>query len=139
MPVADGSSPAPIDRPILEQIRDRLESVRFVADAAITDDGHVGLRVRIASDVHPDAIAAVEMTIRWYANDDFTIHYREQHGDRTWERRWDRHPNPHNDREHHHPPPDAGTGEDASWPEDYRDVLSLVLEDVENRLTTMWE
>jgi hypothetical protein len=139
MPADDGSSPAPIDRAILEHLHDRLSSVGFVAEAAITDDGHLGLQVLIAPGYYPDVVSEVDLTIRWYTNDDFKIHYREQHPDRTWERRWGRHPNPHNDREHHHPPPDADSAVDASWPADYRDVLSLVLDDVEERLQTLWD
>ncbi|MGM0399235.1 MAG: hypothetical protein ACQEQY_09615 [Halobacteriota archaeon] len=139
MPAADGRSPAPIDRPILEGLRDRLRAVDFVADAAITDDGHIGLQVLVAAEYYPASVSEVDLLVRWYANDDFTIHYREHHAERSWERRWDRHPNPHNDRDHYHPPPDAGRAEDASWPADYRDVISLVLDAVETRLQTLWE
>lgn len=139
MPAGDGRSQAPIDRPILEFLRDRLRPVGFVADAAIIDDGHIGLRVLLDAEYYPAVVSEVALLIRWYTNDDVTIHYREQHADRTWDRRWDRHPNPHNDRDHYHPPPDAGRAEDASWPADYRDVVSLVLDDVENRLQTLWE
>lgn len=72
-------------------------------------------------------------------HDDFIIHYREAHTDSDWERRWDRHPNPHNTHDHFHPPPSAPTlGDDASWPPDYRDVLPLVLDSIERRITDLW-
>lgn len=80
------------------------------------------------------------LTVRWYTNDDFKIHYQEDHGDSAWKCRWDRHPNPHNTRDHFHAPPDALTpGEDATWPSDYRDVLAIVLSEIERRITDLWE
>jgi len=30
-------------------------------------------------------------------------------------------------------------GEDASWPTDYRDVLRLVLNEIEGRITQLWD
>lgn len=29
-------------------------------------------------------------------------------------------------------------GEDASWPDDHRDVVALVLEEIEDRITALW-
>ena len=138
MAPADGGSPAPIDRPILEFLRDRLGHTRQVRAARITEEGHVELRVVFADTYYPDVVRAAILQIRWYTNDDFSIHYREDH-DGEWECRWDRHPNPHNTREHLHPPPDAPTpGEDADWPADYRDVTSMVLDEVETRIADLW-
>ncbi|WP_420871419.1 hypothetical protein [Halomicrobium salinisoli] len=139
-PVDDGGSPAPIDRPILEFLQARLDATQQVERAAITDDeGHLELRVEIAPAYYPVTVEEGTLTVRWYATDDFKIHYREVHAGDTWECRWDRHPNPHNAREHYHPPPDAGTpGEDTSWPSDHRDVLSLVLDEIEERIATLW-
>jgi len=80
------------------------------------------------------------LTVRWYTNDDFTLHYREGHTDRVWECRWDRHPNPHNTRDHFHPPPAAeAPGDDASWPADHRDAVSVVLDEIEDRIATLWD
>lgn len=139
-PTGSGESPAPIDRPILEFLRDRLETTSQVETAAITDaNGHLELQVQLSTAYYPETVQAVSLTVRWYTNDDFKIHYRETHGASDWECRWDRHPNPHNAREHFHEPPDASTpGEDASWPEDYREVLTLVLDDVEERIADLW-
>jgi hypothetical protein len=139
-PAGDGSSPAPIDRPVLEFLRDRLETTPQVERAVITDaDGHLELRVELSTAYYPDNVRATTLSVRWYANDDFKIHYREACDGSDWECRWDRHPNPHNAREHFHEPPDASTpGKDASWPDDYREVLTLVLDDVAKRIANLW-
>ncbi|WP_247730673.1 hypothetical protein [Halovivax limisalsi] len=135
-PTGDGGGPAPIDRPILEFLETRLRATDQVAEAAVTDaSGHLELRVTLASSYYPESVAAANLNVRWYTNDDFSVHYRESHADHTWECRWDRHPNSHNTRDRFHPPPDASTpGDDASWPIDHRDVLRLILDEVETRL-----
>ena len=139
-PTDDGGSPAPIDRPILEYIQTRLQATRQVSQAVITDaSGHLELSVSIAESHVPTSVDNIRLSVRWYTNDDFTHHYREVHADRTWECRWDRHPNPHNTREHFHPPPAASTpGDDASWPDDHRDVVAFVLDEIEDRITALW-
>ncbi|SIR73859.1 hypothetical protein SAMN05421858_3533 [Haladaptatus litoreus] len=115
-PTGDGGSPAPIDRPILEFLQTRLIATQQVEQAVITDvNGHLELRVTFAQPYYPVLVDKATLAVRWYTNDDFKIHYREVHADSAWECRWDRHRNPHNTRDHFHPPPTAPTlGEDAS-------------------------
>lgn len=139
-PADDGSSPAPIDRPILEFLLHRLDGSEFVHRARIDDEsGHLQLSVRLASSYYPESADVATLDIRWYTNDDFKIHYREVHSGEIWECRWDRHPNPHNTRDHFHPPPEAPTrGTDATWPGEYRDVVSLVLDEIEERIHDLW-
>jgi len=139
-PAGDGGSPAPIDRPILEFLQTRLRGTNPVERSTITDaSGHLELYVRFASPYYPATVDEATLTVRWYTNDDFKIHYREVHPERAWECRWDRHPNPHNTRDHFHPSPSAPTpGDDVSWPTDHRDVLRLVLDEVEERITILW-
>lgn len=139
-PAGDGRSPAPIDRPILEFLQTRLQATNQVAQSTITDaSGHLELRVTFEASYYPATVDEASLTVRWYTNDDFKIHYREMYPDTAWECRWDRHPNPHNSRDHFHPPPVAPTpGENASWPADHRDVLRLVLDKVEERITELW-
>lgn len=132
----DGSERSPaIDRPILEDLRDRFRTTEQFAEATITDDrGSTRLRVVLDPRYYPADGAEITLDVHWYDNDDFRIHYRET-GEPTWQRRWDRHPNDHNTRDHYHPPPDAATpGEDASWPDDYRDVVGLVLDATRERV-----
>jgi len=140
-PTGDGGSPAPIDRPILEFLQTRLQATRQVSQAAITDaSGHLELQVVFASSYYPAPVDEATLSVRWYTNDDFTIHYREVHSEHTWQCRWDRHPNPHNTREHFHPPPTAPTaGDDDSWPTDHRAVLRVVLDEVEDRIAALWD
>lgn len=101
----DGSSPAPIDRPILEFLQTRLQATTQVERATITDaSGHLELQVSFASSYYPATVNEATLAVRWYTNDDFKIHYRETNSESAWECRWDRHPNPHNTRDHFHPP-----------------------------------
>ncbi len=139
-PSGTGGSPAPIDRPILESLETHLQTTDHVSEAIIPDEkSHHELRVTLTDSYYPGEVRDVRVTIRWYTNDDFTIHYREEYPDQEWDCRWDRHPNPHNSRDHFHPPPDARTpGEDASWPTDYRDVVSLIFDEIETRVATLW-
>jgi hypothetical protein len=140
-PTGDGASPAPIDRPLLEFLQTRLQATHQVAHATITDaSGHLELRVEFATSYYPTSVDHAQLAVRWYTNDDFSFHYREQHPDRTWELRWDRHPNPHNTRAHFHPPSNAPTpGDDASWPDDHRDVVADVLDDIDVRIGNLWD
>jgi hypothetical protein len=140
-PAGDGSSPAPIDRPILEFLQTHLQATQQVKKATITDaSGHLELQVSFTSRYYPATINEATLYVRWYTNDDFKMHYREVHPEYAWECRWDRHPNPHNTRDHFHPHPDAPTpGDDASWPTDHRDVLRLVLDEIEARIAALWE
>jgi len=139
-PAGDGGGTAPIDRPVLEYLRERLQTTPQVAAATITDQqGHLELRVALDDAYYPENATDATLSVRWYANDDFTIHYREDRSDGDWECRWDRHPNTHNTRSHFHPPPDAVTpGEDRHWPTDVRDVIEAVLDDVEERIEALW-
>jgi hypothetical protein len=140
-PTGDGGSPAPIDRPILEFLQTRLHATRQVSRATITDtSGHLELHLVVATSYYSASIDEATLTVRWYTNDDFKIHYREVHSEHTWQCRWDRHPNPHNTRDHVHPPPTAPTpGDDDSWPTDHRAVLRVVLEEVEDRIAALWD
>jgi len=78
------------------------------------------------------------LTVRWYTNDDFKLHYREQHANHTWSAggTGTRIRTIH---ETTSTPPTAPTpGEDTSWPDDHRDVVALVLDEIEDRITALW-
>lgn len=139
--VTDGGSPAPIDRPILEYVRDRLESTGQFDRVELADpDEHLELRAVFAADYYPDDVTEAVLFVRWYTNDDFKIHYREQYAATDWQCRWDRHPNPHNTRDHFHPPPNADTpGADETWHTDYRDVIQQVLDEIQDRIRELWD
>jgi len=139
-PAGDGGSAAPIDRPTLEFLQRRLSTTNQVERATITDaSGHLELAVAFAATYYPPTVDEATLSVRWYTNDDFKIHYREVYPERAWECRLDRHPNPHNTRDHFHPPPTAPTpGEDATWPVDHRDVVTTVLDEIEDRIAGLW-
>ena len=76
---------APIDRPVLELPRERLLTTEQVATARITDKaGHLELLVTVSADYYPDLGTTATVTVRWYTNDDFSIHYQEERRDGDW-------------------------------------------------------
>jgi hypothetical protein len=144
-PSDDGTSDqgvGPIDPEILDRIEgylvgsDRFSTVRFrpaQAPNSVVAEYDLGY--------FPPRVARAYLEIRWYETDDFTVHYSEKYsdGDR-WECRWDRHPNEHNTRDHFHPPPAAKTpGDDEDFPQDWREVMSLVVNDLDARVKSFWE
>jgi hypothetical protein len=137
----DQPSRGPVDATILDRIATRLRgSTRFerverrpaYAPNAVIADYDLGY--------FPGGIDRAYLRIRWFETDDFSIHYAEQYGSGdAWECRWDRHPNDHNAREHFHPPSDAATpGSDASYADDWRDVLATVLTRLDERIDAFW-
>lgn len=89
---------------------------------------------------YPEDVADTRLDLRAYRNGDFHVTYLENWSGQRWLCRWDRHENPHNSRDHFHPPPDAATdtAEDESFPTDFFDVITVVLEWVEGRLGEVW-
>lgn len=75
VPVDDGATPAPIDRAVLERIRSRFAGSRLSEAAEIVEEGNLHLRVDLSSNYYASEGSA-RFEIRWYRNDDFTIHYR---------------------------------------------------------------
>ncbi len=137
----DPTGGSPIDTEVLDRIASNLErSERFetvetrppYAANAVVADYDLGY--------FPAGIRRAYLQIRWFETADFSIHYTEQyHTENSWECRWDRHPNDHNSREHFHPPPDASTpGKDADYPTDWRDVLTIVVRRLDDRIKAFW-
>lgn len=88
---------------------------------------------------YPTSVQTARLEIIWFENGDFSLHYHETHEDGAFDHRWDRHPSGHNTRDHIHPGPNAPTpGDDTSHPEDWRDVLSTVLTEIETRQRGFW-
>lgn len=142
MPEGESDDIGGIDSDVLERIGRRVRSsARFssvefrpsYAPNAVVADFDMGY--------FPADVERAYLRIRWFETDDFNVHYSEQYRDgETWECRWDRHPNDHNDREHFHPPPDAPTpGEDATFAGDWRELISHVLSELDERIQSFWE
>lgn len=140
VPVDDGASPAPIDRSVLERLRSRFAGSRMFGSVRIVEDGNLHLRVEVSEEYYPGSVAA-RLEIRWYRNEDFSYHYREERQQSAWMCRWDRHPNTHNSRDRFHPPPAASRtdAEDAQWPIHHGDMSQLVLDRLETRIETLWK
>lgn len=146
MPEDRDSSPvedaAASDFDTLDRIGQRLAtSTRFEEVELGPEYAPDSLVVEYDLGYFPALVEQAYLRIRWFENGDFNVHYSEQYGDDDpWECRWDRHPNDHNDREHFHPPPDAETpGRDASYPNDWRDVIAMVLGELDERIEAFWE
>lgn len=142
MPEDGSPSRGPVDAEILDRIGAHLaRSARFddvqarppYAPSAVVADYDLGY--------FPGGVARASLRIRWFETDDFSVHYSEQYRtNESWECRWDRHPNDHNTREHFHPPPDASTpGEDEGYPDDWREVVAMVLSRLDDRIDAFWD
>lgn len=138
----DRPSRGPVDSEILDRIAAHLaRSERFddiqrrptYAPSAVVAEFDLGY--------FPNGVTRAYLRIRRFETDDFSVHYSEQYrSDSSWECRWDRHPNDHNTREHFHLPPDASTpGEDTEFPSEWRDLLSVVLNQLDDRIHAFWE
>ena len=139
---ADPPSRGPIDTEILDRIAthlarsDRFDDIQTrpeYAPNAVVADYDLGY--------FPSGVTRAYLRIRWFETDDFSIHYSEQYQTgNEWECRWDCHPNDHNTREHFHRPPDASTpGEDADYSDDWQNVLTTVLTDLDDRIEAFWD
>lgn len=134
----DGGAPVDFDR--LETIADRLVTdERF--ERVDTRPPFAPNRVVCVYNpgFYPRRVRAARLEIVWFENGDFSLQYHEEHENGAFDHRWDRHPSDHNSRDHVHPGPDAPTpGTDASHPADWRDVLSMVLTEIEDRQRSFW-
>lgn len=138
---SDGST-APVDFELLDRIRIRLrESDRFQ---------HVDWRPEYAPrsvifyydlGYFPSVVDEAYLKVCWRENGDFIHHYEEKYGDgRRWACRWDRHPNDHNSRDHYHLPPDADRPcEDTDYPDDWRDVITDILREIDDHVRAFWD
>jgi hypothetical protein len=138
---SDSVTGAPIDFERLDVIEERISTdERFTRVDSHPDFAPDRLVCRYDRRYYPSSVQAARLEIVWFENGDFTLHYHEDHADGTFDHRWDRHPSDHNTRDHIHPGPNAPTpGDDASHPTDWRDVLSMALEEIDGRQRAFWE
>ncbi|ACM58335.1 conserved hypothetical protein [Halorubrum lacusprofundi ATCC 49239] len=138
---SDSLSGAPIDFDRLDAIRDRFAAgdrfSRIDDQPAFAPDRLVCV---YDQRFYPKRVRAARLEVVWFENGDFSLHYHEEHDTSEFDHRWDRHPSGHNTRDHVHPGPDAPTpGDDSPHPIDWRDVLSMVLSEIEERQRAFWE
>lgn len=136
----DVSPGAPVDFDRLDLIRDRLaDDDRFASVDWCPADAPDRLVFAYDTRRDPASVDEATLSVVWVENGEFSLHYHEDHDRGSFDHRWDRHPSGHNDRDHVHPGPDAPTpGENASHPADWRDVLSGVLVEIEERQRAFW-
>ncbi|WP_083881560.1 hypothetical protein [Haloferax elongans] len=134
-------SGAPIDFDRLDVIQDRfVTDERFSQIVDRPEFAPERLVCVCDTRFYPSSVQNARVEIVWFENGDFSLHYHEDHEQGTFDHRWDRHPSDHNARDHIHPGPDAPTpGEDSSHPNDWRDVLSTALAEIEDRQRAFWE
>jgi hypothetical protein len=134
---------AAVNHDVLEDVRDQLaRSDRFQRVEAEPEAYPDSVKAYFDTGFYPSAIQEVFLEVCWFQNSDFNAHYRERYSNgEAWECRWDRHPNDHNAREHFHPGPGASREDasDASYSEDWRDVLEGVLRDTDERMRGFWQ
>lgn len=140
----DGSSPetGAIDYDVLDRIGKYLDrSERFGDVSYQLEYAPNSIVAEFDRGFFPPRIKQASLQIRWYDTEDFNIHYQEQYGEgESWECRWDRHPNEHNSRDHFHPPPEAGKpGDDEAFPSGWRDVMTVVVSELDQRIQSFWE
>lgn len=108
--MTDGDAPGgPLDVATLQVLARRAQTHPVVEGWAFQPDAIAPrrLELQLNGDRYPPPVEAARLDIRWYDGGDYTIHYREQRSDGSWECRWDRHPKPDAPSAHFHPPPDA--------------------------------
>lgn len=135
-------STGPPDRQTLRLLERVLADDSMVATTEFEPDGYEPTVLHAPFDMarYPDTVEAARLDVHWFASGDFSMRYVETlaDGDR-WKCRWDRHPNPHNERLHFHRPL---TGDDiealemsAAHP---LDVTATVLAAIERRIEGHW-
>ena len=130
-----------VNEVLLRRIAHYLSDTKFTTRVSVFPPNHrESIVAEIDTVYDPDHVHAVRLDIRAYLNEDFHVMYIEQHEHGQWKCRWDSHPNPHNSRTHFHPPPDAATetAADRDFPEDFFEVIRLVLAAVETRIGESW-
>lgn len=137
---SDSLSGAPIDFDRLEAIRERFSAddrfKQIDEQPAFAPDRLVCV---YDQRFYPERVRGARLEIAWFETGDFSLHYHEEYDTSEFDHRWDRHPSDHNTRDHVHPGPDAPTlGDDTSYPADWRDVLSMVLSEIEDRQRAFW-
>ncbi len=131
-----------LDEALLRIVARRLGSLSRVESVAVFPREKPESIVAAFDPRHyPEEVRRVELELRTYTNGDLHATYREEWDGDDWLCRWDRHDNPHSSRDHFHPPPAARTEDaiDREFPADAFEVLSVVLDEVDDRLGDVWE
>ncbi|GGN16312.1 hypothetical protein [Halarchaeum nitratireducens] len=98
---------------------------------------------RLEREHYPPVVEDVTVDFRFARADEFNVVYVEHWSGETWSCRWDRHENPHSDRDHFHPPPDPNNASRdalaAVYPDGQSAVVGVVFDALRERYTALWE
>lgn len=135
---------APIDPDILQQFAGRLRSHPLVVSVSEERSGGTLTLVcaTFDSSQYPDHVETARLELQWYQNGDYNFHYLESHLSDTWQCRWDRHPNPHTDRTHFHPPPAARSNDavpDSPTDSHPSALVTRTLAAIRSRIQELWQ
>jgi hypothetical protein len=133
---------APVDFKLLDTIRLRLrESDRFQYVDWRPEYAPRSVIFHYDLGYYPSAVEEASLKVCWRENGDFIHHYEEKYENGSrWACRWDRHPNDHNTDDHYHRPPNANRPcDDADYPDDWRDILSYVLDEIDSHIKAFWD
>lgn len=139
------SSAAPIDDAVLGTIAERARTHSLIETVRTEQTGGMLSMVSaiLDSDRYPPRIQEARLDIQWYTNGDYNFHYVETHeSGAVWQCRWDRHPNPHTQRTHFHPPPAAQSGDavpDNPTAHHPSTLFTRTLANIRQRIETLWE
>jgi hypothetical protein len=98
------------------------------------------LELRLDDSQYPSSVGSARLDIRWFDGGDYSVHYLELDGEKTWQCRWDRHPKPGAPLEHFHAPPDATTVEPSPLEGAHHlDVLFWVFAWIDERVQELFE
>lgn len=139
------SSAAPIDDVVLESIAERARAHQLVKRVQSEQTGGMVSTVVATLDPgrYPPHVQEARLEVQWYTNGDYNFHYVEtQDSGDIWQCRWDRHPNPHTQRMHFHPPPEAQS--DDAVPDSPADthpsaLFTRTLANVRQRIENLWD
>ncbi|SFL31595.1 hypothetical protein SAMN04487950_3301 [Halogranum rubrum] len=124
------------NKELLRRVAQRLGSQPFVTQVN-PFPSHKPATVEVVFDetAYPDQVSRVYVDLEVERSGNFYIHYVEQWDGHQKECRWDRHENPHNDRDHYHPLHDASTKDavDRAYPADFGAVVGEVLAEIQSR------
>jgi hypothetical protein len=135
---------APIDGAVLETIRTRAGTHPLIESVRTDRTGGTISTVcaKLDLDRYPARIQDAELEIRWYTNSDYNFHYLETHDAAVWQCRWDRHLNPHTQRTHFHPPPEASSADaipDSPGDQHPQAIFTRTLANIRERIDDLWE
>ena len=138
--MTDELAGGPLDISTLETLGRRATTHPLVTDWRFRLDPISPHVLELTLDVgqYPAAVEASRLDMRWFTDETYSFHYREETADGAWECRFDHHPKPNLPDTHYHPPPNAGPAETSPLTEEQPlDCLFWVCDWIDERVATL--